>query len=505
MSCNKCHKPEHQCECHEIGCDPTDSKCTIYNGENGCSGILETGGNLEDILKNIDDKLCENFNISLITCVKEYLGIPNTTDVLSPNQLFTYIQQWICNYKDEKVKVSSGDFSTGYLFDKIVVGDCLIKSIVRDELTGVQQLKISIDFGCVGSKVPQCFEIETNNCIIIDNSELPCNPIATVPIITRTNLTLNSSNCNGVTQWYNSNNQLIGTGTSITVEGGATYYSKCATACGNSEASNSLNVPVLQTYTATRKAIFTKECGVNECNVPCLGSTSEFSKVYTSLISQADANAKAENDTTFSIEGQNKINLEGTCTCFDCNCTFPVYNNNIVVTNATCNGNTVNANGQILIVGINNADKFGFSVGAGDYSGVSYQSAITLNNYNQNNVETTPTTIKLKALSIETRVVFRLFNGAANCFKDIVVTLTPPDCTQEQVEITDTTISCEITNPICNNYSIVAGGSGATYWYENCITGSYVPETLLANTSTQKCSRIAPQVTGGVATLNGIC
>lgn len=492
------------CEEHNIGCKEIGAECVKYNKDDlTCLGI-PSGTSVEEIIKEFELKLCENTGVDIIPCVREILGISDTTDSLSVSSLLSYIQQWICSYIDENVKVTSGDNSTGFLYDKIETGDCLDKTVTEDEF-GNQKVKISINMGCLTKALPLCFTIQPSECIIIDNSGLPCIPQPTVPVISRSNTTLIGTNCNGTIEWYTSNNQLVGTGANFIGNANTTYYAKCVTSCGTSQNSNTIQIPNINTYTAIRKAVFIKECGLNTCSMPCFGTSIEFSKTYTSNISQSDAESKAENDSGFALEGQAKVNAEGTCTCPDCNCVFPTYNNNIVITNATCSGQVIVANGQILITGIGNANRVGFSFGAGNYTGQNYVDAIPLNNYNQGNVETTPTTVKLKGLSIETRVVIRLFNQANNCFTDIIVTPTPPDCTQEQVEIEDVSVTCEVSTTVCMNYNITAGGTGATYWYQDCTTNAFTSVDIIANQTVSRCSKMEPQVVNGVVNLIGEC
>ncbi len=62
------------------------------------------------------------------------------------------------------------------------------------------------------------------------------------------------------------------------------------------------------TYSAYRSATFTK----NDCGANYTGSNVNYSKTYTSTISQADADAKA--NTYFNAEGQAWANERGTCT-----------------------------------------------------------------------------------------------------------------------------------------------------------------------------------------------
>lgn len=505
--CNKCNN--NDCTCINDTCSPLDAKCVIYKPDGisilNCITEIEAGSSLETILEKWDLYFCSINNVAIINCVKEKLGIDPDVEYLNPAQLLTSIQNWICNTQDVKVKVSPADSTNGYLFDKVDTGDCLVKTIVIDG-DGQQKLKISIDYPCLSTRINTCFEIKTSECIIIDDSQKPCVPQPTFPTVSRLGNVLRGTNCNGSLQWYNSNDVIIGVGNNITVEGNQYYYAKCVTACGESAKSDGIQVPPIQTFTKTRSAVFTRNnCGETECNAPCVGTSTTFSRTYSSTVSQEVANSLAENDTSFAIDGQAYINTTGSCNCPSCNCTFPIYNSNIIVNNSTCNGNIVVANGQITIAGIQNADKFGYSYGAGDYAGVGYASAITLNNFNQGNIETTPTSIKLKSLSTETRVIFRIYNGAADCYRDVVVTPTPPNCTQEQVNIEDVSISCSVSDTICKRYNVVVGNAVGGIWFVNCNTLAYEFDILPANEVKSYCSTIKPQVQGAVATENGVC
>ena len=507
MACNKCKQED--CHCASNTCDPIDASCVIYNSDGSPSDLtciedIAPKTSLKTILEKWDQYFCDLSNVFILSCVKSKLNIPQETDSLSPNALLNYIQQWICTYQDVNVKVSPSDTSSGFLTDKIELGECLTQSVVKDS-NGKQKYKISLDWPCITAKLPLCFQIKSPECIVIDNTNAPCVPLPTVPVIVKNGLTLSGTNCNGSIQWYNTNNVLVGSGNVIQVPSNEIYYAKCATTCGESIASLPVTVPPVNTYTKMRSAIFQKECGTNECSVPCIGTFITFSKTYTSFLSQDNANSLAENDQTFALEGQAKVNAEGSCTCPDCNCVFPGYNPSVVVSNATCTGNAITANGQILIGGIVNANRFGFYVGQGGYNGVGYSAAFSLNNFNQGNIETTPSTVKIKALSTETRVVVRLFNGAENCFTDIVVNLTPPDCSKETIDIENITVSCEIITPECINYNIVAGGSGGTVWYTDCSLNKYVYSNLTANQTVQRCSKSVPVATGAVVTANGNC
>lgn len=488
-------------------CQEISAACVIYKPKTSLLTCLDIpiNTNVEKILETLDDVLCSILNIPIISCVKEKLNI--SEDILTQVNLLNAIQEWICNYSDQNVKITPSDATSGFLDDKIILGDCLEKTIIVDD-NGNQQLKISLDFTCIANRIPTCFEIQTPSCVTVDCTPCggTCTPQPTLPVITRINSVLTGSNCNGLIEWFNSNDSLIATGNTYIGESNEKYYAKCSTRCGESASSNTITIPNIITYTNTRTARFVRNnCGVNSCNIPCIGTSITFTKTYTSIISQENVDSQAENDDNFPIDGQNYANTTGACNCSECNCVFPGYNNNIIKTNPTCSGSVISATGSVLIAGITNANKFGYFIGSGNYGGVSYENAITLNNYNQANIETTPSTIRIKSLSIETRIVVRIFNNNASCYTDVVVSLTPPDCTQEQVEIQDPSVSCEVDVPICKNWSIATGSNGGYLYFLPCNSTVYMPETLAANITIQRCSTIVPQATGAVVTENGLC
>lgn len=491
-----------------------DASCVIYRPDLSLSDLAcldaNSGDSVQYILEQLAKKLCGYGQVPLKECVREKLEVASDVEVVSQEDFFQLLQDYICNSADRLVKASPTDAISGYLIDKLDVDPCIIKSIKKDGATGVEKVSLRLDYGCIAANISTCLNVEASNCITVDCTTCQgqdCVPQPLVPVIVRNGTTLTGSNCNGSLQWYNATGIIVGAGPSVTVQPNGDYYAKCTNSCGESNKSNTVNVPAQTTYTKVRQAYFTRNnCGTNSCSVPCVGTSNLFSRTYTSTVSQDAANALAENDTSFALDGQAQANLLGTCTCSDCNCVFPTYNSNVSVSNPTCNGSIIQANGQILIVGINNADKFGYSFGAGDYSGVPYSSAITLSNFNQGNVETTPTTIKLKSLSIETRVVFRIFNAANTCFRDVVVTLSPPDCTQEQVSVGTITVACEVEDLPCLNWSVVANAQIANVYYQPCSASAPIFYTVQANTTAQLCSRYEPQASGGAAvTQNGNC
>ena len=70
-----------------------------------------------------------------------------------------------------------------------------------------------------------------------------------------------------------------------------------------------LNSCPLTYYTVTRSQSFTK----NDCQTGQVGTSTLFTKDYTSAISQADAQSQADNDPNFISEGQISANQNGVC------------------------------------------------------------------------------------------------------------------------------------------------------------------------------------------------
>lgn len=509
MKCKKCKHEKPECTCQTVDkCEAIDASCVIYNknvdvSDINCIADVPAGTNLKVILEKFDEVFCEINNVPLIPCVKSILGFGSEIQSTSQAVLLQAIQNYICGFQDTKVKVTQSDTSSGYLFDKIIPGDCLEKAVVTDA-TGSQKLRINLNWGCISSKLPLCFEVQASECIIVDTNN--CAPQPLTPVISKSGLVLSGVNCNGTLQWYNNNGELVSTGAVFNASPNESYYARCSNSCGDSGVSNLITIGNIITYKTKRTASFTRNnCGTNDCNIPCVGSSFVFEKEYTSTISQEHVNSLAENDISFTLEGQNLINLQGTCVCSDCTCESPMYNSNIIINNASCEGNIISANGQILFGGISDANKVGYSVGAGDYNGASYSSAFPLNNFSQGNITTTPSSVKLVGLSIETRIVFRLFNGSNTCFKDVVVLLSPPDCTKEQVIINDIIVGCEVPVTTCQDYKITAGGTIANVWVELCGETGYTFKEVLANQTVTYCAKSVPQVTGGVVTNMGNC
>ncbi len=197
--CSKCNKCRDDCSCYKPY--TIDSKNVIYNSSENCSTskllcFLGVNNNtpLNLILERIDSKLCllNNFNPEI--CARNILGLPISTDI---HTVVQKLLNYVCLAQDTKVKISTLDNSSGYLEDKLIVGDCLIKTIVSDIL-GNQSIKIELDFDCIKNNLPICLEINCNNC-----NPLTCvNPTFGTPVVicegTNTIVTVSVSSPSGV-------------------------------------------------------------------------------------------------------------------------------------------------------------------------------------------------------------------------------------------------------------------------------------------------------------------
>lgn len=221
MSCNKCKK--HTCNGTCAPCaERIDSRCVIYKPNSSTSSLdcflkLPTNVSVEKIVESIDSKLCNLFTVDLSPCVQTMLGLKKIVDL---KLAFTKLLNYVCTQQDRLVKVSVNDTKSDYLFNKIVLGDCLVKTIEVDN-EGIEQVKIDIDFVCFASKIPQCIEVDC-----CSNSGNGFNITSNVTTICGNNTVLLTSNgCLGTTLWFKNGVQ-VGSGATYTGTAG-TYYASC--------------------------------------------------------------------------------------------------------------------------------------------------------------------------------------------------------------------------------------------------------------------------------------
>lgn len=169
-SCSKCKTEKCQCKrqkeiCYQDGCEEiVPSECVIYEPKGGTSFLecylgIETKSSLKEILETLDYKLCNAFTLQVSSCIADLLGIQGTQ--VDYKVFLTKLSNHICNASDKFVKVSGSDTQSGYLFDKVVVGNCLQKRIIRDS-NNVEKVEIYLDFDCLQS------ELGTSTCVEVD-------------------------------------------------------------------------------------------------------------------------------------------------------------------------------------------------------------------------------------------------------------------------------------------------------------------------------------------------
>lgn len=157
MSLNNCREPECEGSCENV----VGTKCVLYNPDGEISKLecflgINSGTPLSTILETLDTKLCNMFTVELGICATQKLGLKRFSDL---KLAFSRVLDHICNFEDKYVKISETDDVPGYLYDKVVLGECLNKTILRDP-AGRETLNISINFACLAGKIPQCIEID---------------------------------------------------------------------------------------------------------------------------------------------------------------------------------------------------------------------------------------------------------------------------------------------------------------------------------------------------------
>lgn len=277
-SCNKCHKQKCACikipeVCYSDGCDPKmDAACVFYKINGGVSYLqnffgVGTKTSLEEILEKAEHKLGNAFTIQLTSCAAAMFNI--ATPEVDYKVYLAKLTEYLCNKSDQYVRVSPTDTLPGYLNDKVIVGECIRKVIIRDS-NGVEQVKIELDFDCIQSKNSGSTCIEVDCCG--SGGTPPISPslqIATnTPTVCGSNvatLTVTSvSPCSNV-DWFR-NNVYVGstTGSTYQVNQSGNYFAICKSASG---ANISLSQLITITHTGNCSCVDTiwTDTGVYRC------------------------------------------------------------------------------------------------------------------------------------------------------------------------------------------------------------------------------------------------
>lgn len=190
------------------------------------------------------------------------------------------IDDVLCNIKNESIE---------FIYDDLVIDDgCIIKSLVIDD-DGRTKIHLSLNPDCIVAPVTDSFIITASKYDI-------CGFQSTTLI----------SGESG-TSWYNQSNQLVGTGNTLIVLTGGSYYATNNTG----EKSNVIQInysSVCPSFIYTKTKTFYKECS-NDYT----GTAYTYSKTYTSPISFNNAISLSNADTNFDLEGQLQANSNGTC------------------------------------------------------------------------------------------------------------------------------------------------------------------------------------------------
>lgn len=401
-TCNICEECDDVCTCSQI---------------NNC-----VGDNCEEKL----DAACVvyKFNEPQISNIKAFIGLDGNVSV---ERIFEVLDAKLGQLSlsnaifDEKVKINLEDPNAGFLEDKLEVDSPLVLTTTDDFKLNISINKNTLLEGLLNEAI--ALYASTDEC---PESCEDCTPEPTVPTITASTTTiqpnefagLTSTNCNGITYWYG-NSGYVGMGETLII-GAGTYYAKCFTTCGLSANSNTLVINAsTTTYTANRSGVFSRNnCGNNQCEEPCSGSTVTFTKTYTSTVSQSAADLLALNDTTFNSQGQIYANTNGSCSCVEA--LIPTYTS-VVLNHPTCIAGISQPNGSIQITGLLNANRIAYSTSG--FSNLSWNSSSTINTsfYTLNNLE--PNTYYI-----------RIFY-AAMCYVDVLRTLNNPSCQDIQISV----------------------------------------------------------------------
>lgn len=262
MNCKKCLKKTCPGTCDT--CDiKLNARCLLYSPSSGKSGIscflgLPINTNYEKIIETLDEKICNIFTVDLGVCGQHLLGVKRLSDF---KLAFVKLLDYICSLEDKLVKVSSTDKVSGYLYDKITLGNCLNKEI-KTAANGSQTLEISIDYACLSNKLPQCFEV---NCgggtgdvfSITSNITTVCG---------ENTVQFAANNCLGNVLWFKNNVQ-VGTGSTYTGTSGD-YYATC-----NGNKSNTIEI------TNSGECICIDTTYTNTGQTRCLNGESQIERI----------------------------------------------------------------------------------------------------------------------------------------------------------------------------------------------------------------------------------
>lgn len=226
------------------------------------------------------------------------------------------------------------------------------------------------------------FEIsETIN--VSYSSVCGCTPQPTIPLVSPSNgivsenetILLTANRCNGNISWYNSQNQLIGTGSTKAV-GAGSYYARCTTDCNSANSSSVLISTNISCPTIT--------ASITPINPTCSGNSlqSNGEVVVNNIVNGVQISINGGSYTalnglgntsnshkytglgagshTIRIKPQNSnctpTQYVAVLSSTTCGC-LPISGNTPSIVNATCNGGTPNNDASIVLSGLVNVNR----------------------------------------------------------------------------------------------------------------------------------------------------
>lgn len=204
MGCTNCGespkvtKAQGDCD----NCKPTskkctggimDAKCVKYKlGQDYCANEItclniSNGDDFQHIIEEVDRKLCEFTTPVVLPCFSELTGIGLGA---SYDELLEALQDIACTIEDKFVKIDLNDTTSGYLNDKLVVANCIERTILNPG--GNEKIQLKLNIGCFLDTIDNDASLTQKFCELAQgcpNIQLPVPTPVPVPIVPCTGIT----------------------------------------------------------------------------------------------------------------------------------------------------------------------------------------------------------------------------------------------------------------------------------------------------------------------------
>lgn len=177
-NCDNCKPSTQKC----VG-GIMDAKCVKYKlGQDDCANDIaclniSNGDDFQHIVEEIDKKLCDFSGPTILPCFSQLTGLGSGA---SYGDLLQAIQNVACSMEDKFVKVDLSDTTSGYLNDKLVVANCIEKTVLNPN--GNEKLQLSLNISCLLDSISNDFSLTQAFCSLADSC-----PNITLPIPVPTN------------------------------------------------------------------------------------------------------------------------------------------------------------------------------------------------------------------------------------------------------------------------------------------------------------------------------